>query len=257
MTGPRDEYLSTEGTSWRTDTREIAADGSTTTFEQRGPVKRYRAGRTYAEHVGRGVLGPAFPPTRDAGQWVTRTGDALHVDVPLFGDRDGNAGFSTVDPRSTTVVRDGVPVGEASGTGAADFALPAEPGEYRLTTSARRAGATTSTAVSATWTFRSGRTDRTTALPLMAVRFDPDTTAARAGRAFAIPVAVQGPAPRSLTAEVSYDGGRTWRRAPVLGRSLVVVHHPRDAVSVSLRATAADRGGDTVEQTILDAYRLV
>ena len=257
--GPRDEYLTTESTAWRINGREVAADGFTTTFEQRGPVRDYRAGRTYVEHVGRGVLGPAFPPTRDAGQWVSRTGDALHVDVPLFGDQDGNAGFSAVDPRTTAVFRDGRKIGEVASTVAADFTLPAEPGNYRLTTSATRAGATTSTTVSAAWTFRSRHTDRTALLPLSAVRFSPDPADAKAGRTAVVPVSVTsqtGVAPRSLAVRVSYDSGKTWLPALTLGRSVVVLHHPRGATSVSLRANATDREGNTVEQTIIDAYRL-
>ncbi|HWO61290.1 MAG TPA: S8 family peptidase [Umezawaea sp.] len=253
--GPRDEYLSTESTSWRIDGRDLAEDGFTTTFERRGQVRDYRPGRTYVEHPGRGVLGPAFPPTRDAGQWVSRTGDALHVDVPLFGDQEGNAGFSAVSPRTTVVHRDGKKIGEVSSTTAADFTLPAEPGDYRLTTSATHAGST----VSSTWTFRSRHTDRTTSLPLSAVRFSPDPADAEAGRTATVPVAVTsqtGVAARSLTVRVSYDSGKTWWPTLLLGRSLVVVHHPPGATSVSFRARATDREGNTVEQTILDAYRL-
>ncbi|HEX6339565.1 S8 family serine peptidase [Umezawaea sp.] len=255
VSGPRDEYLSTESSAWRIDGRDLAEDGSTTAFEWRGPVREHRPGRTSVQRPGGGVLGPAFPPTRDAGRWVSRTGDVLHVDVPLFGDREGNAGFSAVDPRTTVVHRDGREVAKTSGTGAADLTLPAEPGTYRLSTSATHAGS----AVSAAWTFRSGRTDRTTPLPLSAVRFDPDPADAVAGRTVTVPVSVTsqtGVAPRSLTVRVSYDSGRTWRPAPLLGRALVVLHHPRTATSVSLRATAVDRDGGTVEQTILDAYRL-
>jgi len=255
--GPRDEYLSVESTSWRIDGREIADDGFTTTFEQRGQVKDYRAGRTYVERPGRGVLGPAFPPARDP--WVARTGDALRVDVPLFGDEEGNAGFSAVDPRTTAVHRDGKKIGEVSSTGAADFTLPATPGTYRLTSSATRTGATTSTSVSAAWTFRSRQTGKATPLPLSAVRFSPDPADAKAGRTVVVPVSVTsqtGVAPTSLTVSVSYDSGKTWSPTLVLGRSLVVLHHPRTAASVSFKAKSTDRAGDTVEQTVIDAYRL-
>lgn len=251
--GPRDEYLSTEGTVWRIDGRDIAEDGFTTTFERRGQVKDYRPGKTYVEHPGRGVLGPAFPPTRDA--WVARTGDALRVDVPLFSDQEGNAGFSAVNPRTTVLHRDGRKIGEVTGTTAADLTLPAEPGNYRLTTSGTHAGST----VSSTWTFRSRHTDRTTALPLSAVRFSPDPADAKAGRTVTVPVEVTsqtGVAAKALTVRVSYDSGKTWWPTLLLGRSLVVLHHPHGATSVSLRAKTTDREGNTVEQTILDAYRL-
>jgi hypothetical protein len=257
--GVRDEYLTTESTAWRIDTRELASDGFTTTFEQRGPVKEYEAGKTYDEFVNRGVLGPAFPKSTVAGEWVTRSGDTITVDAPLFGDRDGNAGVSRVDARTTAVYRDGEKVGEQTGTAAVGFDVPADPADYRVTTEATRAGAATSTKVSAAWTFRSGHTDRPVRLPLSAVRFDPALGDAHAGRPFAIPVSVQSQTPAQpavLTVQVSYDGGETWWPTLVLVNSLVVLYHPKNATSVSLKARATDRAGNTVEQTIIDAYRL-
>jgi subtilisin family serine protease len=257
--GVRDEYLTTESTTWRTDTREIAADGFTTTFEQRGPVRDYEPGKTYNEHVNRGVLGPAFPAP---GEWVTRNGDRLTVDAPLFGDRDGNAGTSWVDPRTTAVYRDGKKLGEQTSASAVGFEVPADTGDYRVTTEATRGGATTSSKVSAAWTFRSRHTDQQVRLPLSAVRFDPALDDAHAGRPFTIPVSVQSQTtgqralPTGLTVQVSYDGGNTWQPTLVLARSLVVLHHPKNATSVSLKAKATDRAGNTVEQTIIDAYHL-
>lgn len=60
--------------------------------------------------------------------------------------------------------------------------------------------------------------------------------------------------PRHLTVDVSYDEGRTWQRATTHGDRIVLTH-PEDARSVSLRASATDRGA-TVEQTIIRAYLL-
>ncbi|MDT7726124.1 MAG: hypothetical protein QOI21_2700 [Actinomycetota bacterium] len=257
--GVRDEYLTTESTAWRMDTRELASNGVTTTFEQRGPIKKYEPGKTYDEFVNRGVLGPAFPESPVAGEWVTRAGDTITVDVPLFGDRDGNAGVSRVDARTTAVYRDGEKVGEQTGTAAVGFDVPADPADYRVTTEATRAGAATSTKVSAAWTFRSGHTDQPDRLPLSAVRFDPALGDAHAGRPFTVPVSVQSQTPAQLTGltvQVSYDGGETWQPTLVLARSLVVLVHPKNATSVSLKAKATDRAGNTVEQTIIDAYRL-
>ncbi|WP_157233196.1 hypothetical protein [Kibdelosporangium phytohabitans] len=65
-----------------------------------------------------------------------------------------------------------------------------------------------------------------------------------------------GVIPRSLTVDVSFDGGQTWKAATVVANTLAVVQHPNDAATVSLRSKASDRADDTVEETILNAYKL-
>ncbi len=54
----------------------------------------------------------------------------------------------------------------------------------------------------------------------------------------------------------SYDEGATWRTADVLLNLVALVRHPKDAESVSLRASATDRDGNAVEHTIIRAYKL-
>ena len=105
---------------------------------------------------------------------------------------------------------------------------------------------------------------RPAALPLSAVRFAPkldNDNSARAGRPFLVPVALQLQSgstvrPARLAVDVSYDEGKTWRQADVLGNLAVLLFHPAGATSVSLRAKATDRDGDTVEQTVIRAYKL-
>ena len=64
---------------------------------------------------------------------------------------------------------------------------------------------------------------------------------------------------RDLDVDVSYDDGVTWRR-PLLvkvGNSwLALLFHAANARFVSLRAAADDSAGNSVQQTILRAYRL-
>jgi hypothetical protein len=105
-------------------------------------------------------------------------------------------------------------------------------------------------------------------LPLSAVRFTPrldEHHSAPAGRPFDVPVSVQAQAGsaagrnRSLSVEVSYDDGVTWtavklRRGP--GGTTGTLSHPKEKGFVSLRAKATDSAGNTVEQTIIRAYRL-
>ncbi|MEE6260204.1 molybdopterin-binding protein [Plantactinospora sonchi] len=153
----------------------------------------------------------------------------------------------------------------------ADYDVPAEAANYRFTVEVERpAAAQLSTRVSASWTFRSGRpaNGQTRHLPVQAVRFAPELdgrNAAPAGREFRVPVRVQrqaGAEPAgcaSLTVDVSYDDGRTWRPARVTGTGpnrIAVLTHPTGAGFVSLRASATDTAGNTVRQTTIRAYRL-
>jgi hypothetical protein len=62
--------------------------------------------------------------------------------------------------------------------------------------------------------------------------------------------------PQRLSVEVSYDEGKTWRAAEVLWNRAVKLDHPAGPGSVSLRAKASDRDGNTVEHTIIRAYKL-
>ena len=157
------------------------------------------------------------------------------------------------------------------GSGLGDFGVPDAEGEYRLEVSGTRPSfAEVSTEVSATWTFKSSHDpdNAFTPLPVMAVRFGPqldENNAARAGQAFLLPVSVQRQAVaaaanvRDLDVEVSYDDGATWQQAflvKVGSGWLAQLLHPGDAAFVSLRAAATDSAGNSVQQTILRAYRL-
>jgi hypothetical protein len=57
---------------------------------------------------------------------------------------------------------------------------------------------------------------------------------------------------------VSFDGGRTWHRAPVAGRGghYTAVFRAPAGARVTLRATAADAAGATIAETINRAYRV-
>ncbi|MEV0585473.1 hypothetical protein [Nonomuraea sp. NPDC050310] len=61
----------------------------------------------------------------------------------------------------------------------------------------------------------------------------------------------------ALTVEVSYDAGVTWRPAPITrtpSGGVARVGNP-DARHVSFRAQTTDSAGNTVDQTITEAYR--
>jgi hypothetical protein len=124
--------------------------------------------------------------------------------------------------------------------------------------------------VNVAWTFDSQHVTgpEPALLPVMTVELAPrvdEYGRAPAGRPFAIPLTIrrQAGAPGSpvsgLTVEASHDGGQSWQEATVLrigDCGLALVEHPEGTGTVSLRARAVAESGDTVEQTILDAYAL-
>jgi hypothetical protein len=242
LPGTRVEHYNAEA-EWSTTV-------STDDLSLRSPFRAYRAGRTYDERFGGAVYGPVLPPTVYPTPGINRSDDYLIYNVPMFGDAAGNAGRAT--PPELHLFREGVEIQPQYGA----FPLPPGPGDYRLTASASRE-AQVSTAVDVTWTFHSAADGR---VPVAVLRFTPELTGDTAphGR-FVVPVALQRAdgsltPPRHLSVDVSYDEGHTWQPATTHG-DRVILTHPADARSVSLRARAEDRG-TTVEQTIIRAYLL-
>ncbi|OLB82750.1 MAG: hypothetical protein AUI14_00075 [Actinobacteria bacterium 13_2_20CM_2_71_6] len=277
----RDEFYNNDddgrGTLWRPIMIEQFADPDfgtqdLTSFDQ-APTG-YLAGHHYDEVWNRAVFGPAFPAQApDYWPWDFRFGDKLELAVPLFSDRVGRAGFDRLAAGQTTLFRDGVKFAEAPDSFGHEFLVPPGDAAYRLEVSCTRAAQyPLSTSVSTAFTFRSAHVDgdiRTKAiLPLSAIRFAPgldSKESAPAGRSFSLPVSVQrqpgGPAAGtgSLTVEVSYDNGKTWKAASVTTTSdgwTAQLSHPRKAGYVSLRAKYADAAGNTTEETIIRAYRI-
>ncbi len=231
-------------------------------------ARSYQAGRRYRETWnGGGVFGPALPGTSDAPRWAVAYPGELSVGIPLYGTGPDVWGTSAVDDASTVMSRDGVEVC-ASDEPARCQVDGASAGAYRVRTEASRGFTDLSTRVSAEWTFQhDGREDGPIALPVRVVRFDAaldETNSAPGGRFHPVRVTVPGnpgapAAPvRSLTVDVSYDDGATWRTVPVARHGdggVVVLRHPASGY-VSLRAKAVDTAGSSVDQTIIHAYRL-
>ncbi|HUQ60008.1 S8 family peptidase [Lentzea sp.] len=263
--GPRTEYYGGEGGDWSRRFNVFDSTGNIGALE--GPLKHYKPGCSYVEPFHRAVFGPALPESRDIPHSF-RTGDFVRVTVPLYGDNAGNAGYGPVTEARTTLYRDGKKVVESPEPG---WALAdVEPGaaNYRLEATATRDNPL-SRKVSGVWTFRGDTTAEQTALPLSVIRFTPqldDDGFARAGQMLGVPISTQSQtgagsglgsgwgSVKVTSVEVSYDGGTTWRPMPITSNR-VLLAHPRDAKSVSLRARASG-SGQTVEQTIIDAYLL-
>jgi hypothetical protein len=227
----------------------------------------YRRGQVVVKRWNYGVFGPGLAPHPVFSPYLVRDGAFIGFGVPLFGDQSGadRIGFSRPDTARLVLSKDGQQIGESVYDSDA-FQVPDEPGTYRLEANVTRTNVSYSTRLSAVWTFASSRADATV-LPALAVRFAPtldDHNLARTGTA-KYPVIVQQQAGATygnlttLTVEVSYDDGKTWKPAKVQGGGLsrtVTVRHPAGTQFVSLRATAADDRGTAVTETIIRAYGL-
>lgn len=231
----------------------------------------FQPGARQHETWNKAVLGPAFPHL-DTEAWAGRLADLMHFDVPMYSDQEADHfGFSSVDSQTTTLYRDGQQVGVSIEFQPAEaiFDVPVEAGTYRLDTTAVRSVSNLSTKVSSSWTFRSGHVDGEDeqALPMMAVRFAPDVdehNRVPSGR-LTLPVWVQRQEGAQygtltgLTVAVSYDDGASWQPVQLAGggdHRTAVLDQPRGASYVSLRASAADRAGNQVSETIIHAYAL-
>jgi len=273
----RVEYYSAGLMQWqRLTTDSVGADRWT----ERSAIL---PGRRPRETQFGGVLGPSFEtrpfswasnitlPVRPA--WVYRQGDTIDIQVPMLADsQPGHITTPLRPPGYTRLYRDGSLVGQSASPAGGVLMVPTGTASYRL-----EMGVSTvanpnptnrwnvSTGVHASWTFTSGTTSAVTALPLMAVRFEPrldEYNRAPGGRWFEFPIRVEhqpGSTPTQVTeleVQVSDDDGVSWRPVDVHragDRWVALVYNPPQGF-VTLRATAIDAGGNTAQLTIFRAY---
>ncbi|MFJ9565236.1 S8 family serine peptidase [Streptomyces fuscichromogenes] len=237
--------------------------------------RRYEPGRSYRETFNTGVFGPVTSDSTTPGDaGAIRAGDDYLVCAPLLSDTAGHANSPDAKTRflltsGPTTITD-IP---ADSCGLPLTGLLPHKASYRLAVDTVRptGSATVGTRASAVWTFTSAPAagDQVTRLPLSVVRFTPKltlTSTAKAGTRLTVPVVLQGPAARkgavkSLTVQVSYDGGRTWKAAAVHtapnGTRRLTLANPSRPTTVGFKVTLVDRDGNTVSETLPTAYRTV
>ncbi|PPK64681.1 S8 family serine peptidase [Actinokineospora auranticolor] len=254
------DQVTTGGARWTSN--NLVVDGQSRLNQFYGSQFVPKKGRTYRERANVAVFGPGFGAQFEP--WFARRDGSLVVATPLFNDGADNVAFVETTSAKVTLYQGDRELG--SGGDLVESVLPIgnAAGEFRLTATATRAPEfEVSTRVSAEWTFTSRPGADQEPIKLAAVRFKPNLNADNAAPTgkFTVPVALQledgshGKA-RRLDVEVSYDEGKTWQRARVHNKSEVLLDHPKGATSVSLRATAEDARGGTVQQTIIKAYLL-
>ncbi|GAA4672608.1 S8 family peptidase [Streptomyces youssoufiensis] len=252
-------YVNGKGPRWLVSFDQYSAKGD---YEANYNTdeRRLAPGKSYTQQFNIGVFGPKVSPN----EGIFREGNDLYGALPLFADGGNNTGYTVTDKARTTLYRDGKKVGSNTDplTGAEVFTVPAGAARCKLSTSVSRSGvANVSTRVTGDWTFSSKKATGHVKLPTSVVRFTPalavDSTA-KAGATVKVPVTVQGSATgknlKSLTVYVSYDKGAHWKKLAVSGGK-VTVKNPGAGKSVSFRANASDKQGNTVSQAVYDAYR--
>ncbi|WP_083751961.1 S8 family peptidase [Saccharothrix sp. ALI-22-I] len=230
-----------------------------------GNEERYGAGLTYDRSFGAPVIGPMMY----SGGYpnLTRTGNEVSLSLTLFGDREGNEGYSRTTSTRTALYRNGKLVSENDNAGHGVFTVPPGPAVFRARTEVTRAQEVSdfSTRIAVDWTFRSDTTTGERRLPMSVVRFAPaldGTGSAPAYRPLTVPLVVDqqrgvdNPPLRHFRVEVSYDDGASWVSLPVLGRAVLVGNRARPGTFASLRVHAADGRGGELSQTVIRAYRL-
>ncbi|MFI5998481.1 S8 family peptidase [Streptomyces sp. NPDC051362] len=249
--------LSEDTTWWVTAHQSETNHAYNTRYES--PALTVKPGHSYHRYFNIGVFGPDLPP----GAALTRNGDTMDGALPLFSDSKGNTNDnnSPIANARINLYRNGDLV--KTSIYPSDFFYIAEPkrAQYRLTLSVERGPvADVSTSLNTEWTFSSGSTQRLTNLPISVVRFTPDLSLDSSSKARAkvqVPVAVKGAAAgrnlKSLNVWVSVDKGTHWKRT-IVHNGRAQVANPKAGDSVSFKATAVDRQGNSVTQTILDAY---
>ncbi|WP_189781218.1 S8 family peptidase [Streptomyces capitiformicae] len=264
-------YLSTAGVRWSWTAAQLNARNEVRIIYTKKQVT-YKPGSSHTLRFNTGVVGPDIAAGSPEEQGANRTGDYIDARIPLFNDGSGNPGSSTVTTGFARLESGGRILGEGSATDWLSAEVPAASAAYRLTVEASRSAedTSTSTKVAGVWTFTSARpaSDGTARLPLSTVRLAPKLSlrgTAPAGSTLAVPLKVSGAAAvagqvAALTVNVSYDAGRTWKPLTVTtdanGARSVSVKHPATAKAVSFRVDLKDKGGNTVRETIMNAYRL-
>ena len=203
----------------------------------------------------------------------SRTSGNLHVELVTLTDQHERFdcladGFDLDLDRTLTLERDGQRVGGVDGS-IADFAVPRQAGDYRLTYDVDTSAVLpVSTRVTTSWTFRSAgpRGTGSSPLPLLSVDYalplDTANHPVAGGTAtFTIRQAhgVRAQAVTGFTLAASLDHGATWQSVPVdrTGGGAYQARLPQPAAgqTVSLRVAGHGDAGSGVEQTVIDAYR--
>ncbi|MGW5555990.1 S8 family serine peptidase [Micromonospora sp. NPDC003944] len=233
--------------------------------------RRYAADDRVTETWHAPVVRPAVPVS--GAPVPSRSGDSLDLRVPEFVDAGGHVSVAGTSEESDSVrvrvSRDGQQIADLS-DGWASVPTTAGAARYRLDVTTGRSSADWryGTRTDTAWEFTSARPVGDTARPLPLLQVDyrvpadlhgtvRGTGSHQVGLTLRQPAGVPAPTGTSVRVQVSFDGGVTWRNARTVGSGTrYTATVPAGRGTVSLRVHATDRAGNTVDQTVLQAYGL-
>ncbi len=263
------QYVSTTGVRWAWTASQLNGLGEERMIYMTRPVA-YKPATRHTLNFNTGVVGPDLAAGEEQG--AHRYGDYIDAGVQLFNDGSGHSGSSVITDGFARLESGGRVIAEGSANGWLSAEVPAASAAYRLSMEASRSAEDTSisTKVAVAWTFTSARplAEQSARLPLSTVRLAPKLSlrgTAPAGGTLDVPLRLGGAAAApgrvaALTVKVSYDGGATWKPLTVTtdakGARSVRVKHPAAAEAVSFQVDLKDKSGNTMRETITNAYRL-
>ncbi|MEV0744369.1 S8 family serine peptidase [Streptomyces sp. NPDC050273] len=270
--GTRTEYYSAGDSTWQ--------QGLSSSFPwgefMMDKFRTHKAGSKRSADWYRGVIVPSAPRDDQGKEMLAaeRQDNLIGVAPGFWSDTEhGGLQGSFGDMGNMRLTSGGQVLGE-SGWPSGVFTVPAEDAAYELSMMTMKSGQPAavwkrSTMTQTTWKFRSHRDESaySQGIPLLFPGYDlpadgMKTLAAKDGQRIGLSVTGHaGYTPGKVTAakvSYSYDGGETWTAATTAqqaGRWTATVNHADAAGKpVTLRTELADANGNSVVQTVTDAY---
>ncbi|MFI9628328.1 S8 family serine peptidase [Streptomyces sp. NPDC052042] len=270
--GKRTEYYSAGDTAW---TRYLSSSfpwGEAMVDQDR----TYTEGSKRTENWYRGILAPTAPRDADGKlQLAAERQDNLIGVAPAFWGDTEHMGLqgSFGDIGGMKLSSGGKVIGQSSWPSGV-FTVPAEDAAYELAMETTKFGQPAdswkrSTNVRTVWSFRSHRDENaySQGIPLLFPGYDLDTDGlktlpAKDGQTIGLSVTGHaGYTPGKLVAakvSYSYDGGATWTEGTTTQRgdhwTATVDHAGAAGKPVTLKTELTDANGNSVVQTVTDAY---
>ncbi|MEU5093073.1 hypothetical protein [Streptomyces sp. NPDC021356] len=258
------------------------------------PADQYVAGRAYTEDWGKGPVAPTSTAVWNGRACAMCTaGGTLNIGLESLGDSGpGHSGvllFGMPASYHLTAYRDGTQIGETTSTPPLTITgQPLTPATYRAVADLDVGGSSLGTTSHTDLTMKytpdapsAGASDcdggsgtvPCQVLPMLGAHYDlagldlsdTSTTPRQQLHLTVDHLVVNGAGSDSpvtaATVDVSYDGGKTWQQARLTGAAGdYVASWPNSPVHSgvlpAIRATAADAAGNTLSQTVTNAYRI-